>query len=776
MSTTTVLKKFGRVEIGPHGTVTLLDKGLINLSYDAKTGTMTAFDPNLGQLDITPIPGEEYGFTYKFYGNDGTVEKGQVTADPDKGVTVSGVDKDGKPFSITKPIIVDLQKIFGKISPDLVSPYEQAVRTGSPLVLDLDGNGVQLSLLRDGQKPTLFDLDADGVRSGTAWVGAGDGLLALDLNHNGRIDTGRELFGNQTSLAGGALAKNGYEALKALDTDKNGRLDSADAPFADLSVWQDTNQDGLTGPGELRSLRELGISQIDLTPTAGNTTLADGSRLEGQAGFVMNGEQHAYTDAWFAQAPFYRDFGAAGAVASASSSGPDIGGSGLVQDLRVAMGQSGVLASLVGRFAQAGTPAERQALVEPILTAWADTSTMLTTADWATQGHAVSYAFQGQDAAGSAQWAQRLTVLEAFSGETYRNLAATGTTAISASKARLGLLQQSYDALSQDVYRALVLQTKLKPYLDGVSIVINGDQLTASGQGLLQQLDATWQRSPTQAVADLVELQRQAAHTLASAQVDSVPRLTSWVAAEAARDPSLASLRASGVLGTDQLAGTAGDDVFVNLASLSSFKAGAGQDILIGNDRADRLYGDDGNDQLFGAAGDDTLMGGNGQDSLLGGAGKDSLSGALGDDLLQGGLGNDTLTGGTGNDRYAFASGDGQDRIVENDSQGDSLDVLAFTGDIASSQLWFRQVANDLEISVIGSQDKVTVRTWFSDPGARLERIDTAGDGLSLTGAGVDALVAAMATLQSPASGLPISDLTSPSLSAVMAANWLSAG
>jgi Ca2+-binding RTX toxin-like protein len=258
--------------------------------------------------------------------------------------------------------------------------------------------------------------------------------------------------------------------------------------------------------------------------------------------------------------------------------------------------------------------------------------------------------------------------------------------------------------------------------------------------------------------------------------VDSVPLLTNWVAAEAAQDPTLASLRATGVRGNDQLAGTAGDDVFVNLASLSSFRAGTGQDILIGNDRADRLYGDDGNDQLFGAAGDDTLMGGNGQDRLLGGAGKDSLSGAMGDDLLQGGLGNDSLTGGTGNDRYVFAAGDGQDRIIENDSQGDSQDVLAFAGDITSSQLWFRQVANDLEISVIGTQDKVTVRTWFSDPGARLERIDTAGDGLSLKGAGVDALVAAMATMQAPLPGAPISEMTTPTLSPVMAANWLSAG
>ncbi|MFS7309362.1 hypothetical protein [Rahnella inusitata] len=51
----------------------------------------------------------------------------------------------------------------------------------------------------------------------------------LDINQDGQIDSGRELFGNNTYLNDGTLAKNGYLALQELDDDYNGIIDSVDA-------------------------------------------------------------------------------------------------------------------------------------------------------------------------------------------------------------------------------------------------------------------------------------------------------------------------------------------------------------------------------------------------------------------------------------------------------------------------------------------------------------------------------------------------------------------
>lgn len=74
----------------------------------------------------------------------------------------------------------------------------------SPLVLDLDGDGIELTALNE--KPTRFDLDGDGFREATGWVKPDDGLLVLDRNNDGFINDISELFGTQTP-GGSGFAK-----------------------------------------------------------------------------------------------------------------------------------------------------------------------------------------------------------------------------------------------------------------------------------------------------------------------------------------------------------------------------------------------------------------------------------------------------------------------------------------------------------------------------------------------------------------------------------------
>jgi hypothetical protein len=68
----------------------------------------------------------------------------------------------------------------------------------SPLILDLDGDGIETVSVSNGG--VFFDVDKDGLRERTGWVGADDGLLALDRNNNGRIDSMTELFGYGETL------------------------------------------------------------------------------------------------------------------------------------------------------------------------------------------------------------------------------------------------------------------------------------------------------------------------------------------------------------------------------------------------------------------------------------------------------------------------------------------------------------------------------------------------------------------------------------------------
>ena len=129
--------------------------------------------------------------------------------------------------------------------------FTTAESTTSPLVIDLDGNGVETTTEEDG---VYFDHDNNGFAEKTAWVGKDDGLLVRDINNNGQIDDGTELFGNNTVLSNGQKATNGFEALKDLDSNNNNVFDSSDTAWNQVKVWKDANQNGKVDSGELLSL------------------------------------------------------------------------------------------------------------------------------------------------------------------------------------------------------------------------------------------------------------------------------------------------------------------------------------------------------------------------------------------------------------------------------------------------------------------------------------------------------------------------------------------
>lgn len=90
--------------------------------------------------------------------------------------------------------------------------YSTAHEQPSPLIIDLDGDGIVETNKENSS--IHFDHDNNGFAESTGWVGKDDGLLVRDLNNNGQIDNGTELFGNNTVLSNGEKAANGFEALK----------------------------------------------------------------------------------------------------------------------------------------------------------------------------------------------------------------------------------------------------------------------------------------------------------------------------------------------------------------------------------------------------------------------------------------------------------------------------------------------------------------------------------------------------------------------------------
>jgi hypothetical protein len=128
----------------------------------------------------------------------------------------------------------------------------------APVVLDLDGDGVELVSRKKSR--ASFDYGGDGAGDDTGWIGRDDGFLVIDRNNDGLITEASEL-----SLASeDEDARSGLQGLARLDSNGDGVIDSEDARFGELRVWQDRNGNGRTDAGELRSLEEAGLVAIRL--------------------------------------------------------------------------------------------------------------------------------------------------------------------------------------------------------------------------------------------------------------------------------------------------------------------------------------------------------------------------------------------------------------------------------------------------------------------------------------------------------------------------------
>lgn len=159
-----------------------------------------------------------------------------------------------------------------------------------PIVVDLNKNGVYSTKKENGAH---FDFAGDSFAEKTAWVEKGDGLLVRDIDKDGIIEDGTELFGDETRLRDGSIARDGFQALADLDENQDGVLDSQDAAFSEIQIWQDANGDGITDEGELYALSDMDITSIQLTMQEAATD-ENGNRVVGE-GTLVTGSGDSYT-------------------------------------------------------------------------------------------------------------------------------------------------------------------------------------------------------------------------------------------------------------------------------------------------------------------------------------------------------------------------------------------------------------------------------------------------------------------------------------------------
>ena len=546
------------------------------------------------------------------------------------------------------------------------SAFDTAEQTRSPLILDLDGDGVETISEQGG---VYFDFDNNGFAEHAGWVGKDDGLLVWDKNGNGQIDDGSELFGNSTQLGDGQKAENGFLALRDLDENNDGQFDATDSSFSSLNVWVDKNSDGVVQTGELLTLEQAGVSSISLSyaepgkkdangnvpasvvDSQGNEHRQTGSftRLDGSVGSI--------DDVWFDTRSMDTQDQISIEINSEIAALPDIAGIGNVHSLRSAMAldETGQLEDLVKKFAAESDSNARQNIVIDLLYHWAGVQDIEPASRAASQiyGNVIGDA-------------RKLATLEAIVGESYLGTWCWGTRDPNPHGPAAAILLQAFDSFAGAVYSLLMLQTHFSTILSSVDMEISDSGIGWRTDDIVSMIKSTYQQRPENAALLTAELGN--------------------------------SLKLFGGMGAGIL------DALHHLPSSD-------------DNQFDSLLHSIGESSLVGGTTNDTLTGTSDSDVLLGMAGADRLYGNSGNDALVGGLGNDYLACGDGADTYEFDIGDGSDTIynADTDTAGTALDRIKFGAGISLADIALKRSYYDLIISIGNGADSVTVQSYFDE-------------------------------------------------------------
>jgi hypothetical protein len=167
----------------------------------------------------------------------------------------------------------------------------------APIVIDLNHDGA----LHYGK--VVMDVNGDGLLDATRWAGAQDGVLVWDKYRDGQVhDHTQYAFAQyDTSAAAQGRKATDLSGLAAkFDTNHDSVFDAQDALFADFTVWQDANQNGVSDAGEVRSLAELGLASFNLTSDGVARDPVSGVHEAGQTrALTVDGKQVLVADVGF---------------------------------------------------------------------------------------------------------------------------------------------------------------------------------------------------------------------------------------------------------------------------------------------------------------------------------------------------------------------------------------------------------------------------------------------------------------------------------------------
>ncbi len=595
-----------------------------------------------------------------------------------------------------------------------------------PLILDLNDDGIYTKQLEDG---THFDYADDGFAEMTGWVSEEDGLLVHDLNQNGMIDDGSELFGDMTLMSNGEISENGFQALADLDSNNDGIINSEDDAWSELQVWKDKNSDAVSQEDELYTLEELGIEQLNLKNRTQNTKDNGNLIMELGSYVTEDGVTHTMVDVKFAidtsDTVQLEDIEVADDVKDL----PNIKGSGRMGTLHQAMSKDETLKEMVKAFANTKDAKERSLLVENIVKAWADC---------------------GEVEAGSRGAyidAEHLAILEKFCGCVYKVIYVTPGRArnvLSGNDAKGYVVQKEEKGDNPSAASAEKLEYQYAKMISDIEL-----QLTAQTELALPLAFTMLKEKIVQTVQTVI----------GDVAVDNTKIYEDGVYAgevqERTKEIDYSIVKTffvermkEDVEGTIYLMSQYTRFIktssgFKEYFSLEDMKTMFGESLALvaaiemsgdngyyyGTDEIDNKIGSGNGELFFMGDGDDSIDGRNGNDKLYGERGADKLYGSDGNDILIGGSGNDYMQGGKGADLYIHNAGDGDDIISNYDNSEERVkDCLVFGEGICAEDIEVIRKDSDMVLKNTQNGEKITIKDAYSyaDGRSYLENIEFA--------------------------------------------------
>ena len=644
---------------------------------------------------------------------------------------------------------------------------EEQPPTRDPLAIHLNsGEMIELTSRDEG---VYFDLDSNGFAEKTAWLGTEDGFLALDVNGNGIIDNGSELFGDRFIMPDGNVSATGFEALLSLDDNDDSIINENDNCFGSLMIWIDADHNGITGSDELKTLSELGITAFDLRNIVHEAVSYEEIAVESESAKIVfeNSSERKISEFLL---PVHS--------ADTMHNGAYTNGNVLNIDQALYEDESGELAELCFRFCIANSVEMKKYYLKKILYKITDSDDI----DRNSRGENID--------------ARDLHVIEQFMGHGFNGTSGTTPNIFAAA-----MLRSLYNSIENIYYNYLIIQfngNDLKTYVtvqqdDEGNVTINtalleyildicidnGTDVEVCLYDFGKYLKYLDKKHCTDAYTAFKDKYTAVSPKFAQLfnNMDNYP--TTFGSDE---NDTITGINSNDIIyggkGDDTLYGGSGNDTYIfNLGdgndtiseentSSSSDKIIFGEGITIDdiavsrenddiiihvgdnsdsiriNDFYYRAWSNDYRVENFvfadgtektsgylesipltitgsGVIKDFTSGAGVKNSTLIGSDDNDEIYGYEGNDTFIGGKGDDTLYGGSGNDTYIFNLGDGNDTISE-ESTSSSSDKIIFGEGITVDDIAISRENDDIIIHIGDNGDSIRIndfyyRAWGND-------------------------------------------------------------